>query len=304
MQLKQLFFILLALLPQWLIAQYTYEPSLEFPYGRPNPDAPKEIKDFAPMIGACDCQSTTRKPDGSWNEPIPMQWTFKYIMNGTAVQDETLKSDGAHSGSIRQYNRDSSRWYVHYYSNSRPQVSLPAWQGNRQDGSIILYREQKAPNGMEGFYRLTFSDISESGYNWIGEWIDTSGQIVYPTWKIDCTKRRDLDFLVGTWKIRDKAAYEVWEKRSAYEYAGYAYRIKDDQQQITETLTIKVVNGVISYNATVPDQNEGRTIIFFLNSGISDALSFENPEHDFPKQIEYRKLDERSISVQVSGDAG
>lgn len=30
-------------------------------------------------------------------------------MNGMAVQDETLKIDKAHSGSIRQFNTDSSK---------------------------------------------------------------------------------------------------------------------------------------------------------------------------------------------------
>ena len=25
---------------------------------------------------------------------------------------------------------------------------------------------------MEGFYRLTFYDISKKGYKWVGEWVD------------------------------------------------------------------------------------------------------------------------------------
>jgi hypothetical protein len=297
----QFLLFVIAFLPLLLLAQYNYEPSLEHPYGQSHPDAPEQIKDFAPLIGLCDCQSATRNPDGSWNDPIPMQWTFKYIMNGTAIQDETLKSDGAHSGSIRQFIPDSSRWYVHYYSNGRPQLTLPTWHGKREDGKIMLYREQKAPNGMDGFYRLTFSDISEAGYKWVGEWTDTTEQIVYPTWKIDCVKRRDLDYLVGTWKVKDKESYEVWQKRSPDEYAGYAYRIKDGQQRITETLSIQVVNGMITYRATVPDQNQGQTISFPLDPEIPDALSFENPEHDFPKKIKYRRLDENTIAVQVSG---
>ena len=183
--------LILLLLSSSSFAQYEYEPSDEFPFGRINPDAPKETADFAPMIGTCNCKSETRNPDGTWNEPNDMTWTFKYIMNGMAVQDETLKSDGKHSGSIRQFNADSSRWYVHYYSSPFASNTLPAWEGNKKDDKIVLYREQKAPNGMDGSYRLTFYDMSETGYKWIGEWVDTQEKIVYPTWKISCVKESE-----------------------------------------------------------------------------------------------------------------
>ncbi|ULC60281.1 hypothetical protein MBM09_04650 [Flaviramulus sp. BrNp1-15] len=51
-----------------------------------------------------------------------------------------------------------------------------------------MYKEQTAPNGTEGFYRLTFYDISKSGYKWVGEWVDKSESVVFPTWKINCTR--------------------------------------------------------------------------------------------------------------------
>lgn len=168
--------------------QYKYDVSETHPFGQPNPDAPEQINDFKPMIGSCNCNSTTRKQDGSWNEPEAIIWNWKYIMNGTAVQDETLKPDGAHSGSIRQFIKDSSRWYVHWYSSKTPTTKLPIWEGNKKDDKIILYKEQKAPNGADGYFRLTFYDMSKSGYKWIGEWVDTTEKITYPTWKIDCTR--------------------------------------------------------------------------------------------------------------------
>ncbi len=183
---------MLVLLPLVSFSQYDFEPSIEHPYGLPNPAAPKEILDFAPLIGECNCTSTLRNQDGSWAETTDMLWRFKYIMNGHGIQDETLKKDGVYSGSIRQFIPDSTRWYVHYYSNKGPTPVLPAWEGNKQkDGNIILYREQKAPNGMEGFYKITFSEIKSQSFKWIGEWVNPDETIVYPTWKIDCTKQMD-----------------------------------------------------------------------------------------------------------------
>jgi hypothetical protein len=169
-------------------AQYDYEPSVTLPFGKPNPKAPEQIIDFQPMIGECNCKSVTRNQDGTWAEPIDMIWRFKYIMNGFAVQDETLKTDGTYAGSIRQFSTDSSKWYVHYYTSKLPRQTLSTWEGNKIDDKIILYKEQKAPNGTEGFYKITFYDMTENGYKWIGEWVNKDESIIYPTWKIECTK--------------------------------------------------------------------------------------------------------------------
>ena len=170
---------------------YDYEPSQAYPYGRPHPEAPSQVRDFQGMIGKCQCKSVSRISQTEWADTVAMTWTFKYIMNGWAVQDETLKSDGVHSGSIRQFNPDSSLWYVHYYSSGAATPVLSAWEGDlRENGNIVLYRDQTAPNGMEGFYRITFHQIRKSGFDWVGEWVDQSETITYPMWKIFC-KRDD-----------------------------------------------------------------------------------------------------------------
>ena len=171
-----------------LPAQYDYEASEKYPFGQAHPDAPEQIKDFEPMIGVCKCESLTRKRDGTWAEPEEMIWRFKYIMNGMAVQDETLKPNHSYSGSIRQFFPEEGKWFVHYYSHLKPSKILPAWEGEKADGKIVLYREQKAPNGMDGFYRLTFYDMSEKGYKWVGEWVSQDESISFPTWKIDCKR--------------------------------------------------------------------------------------------------------------------
>lgn len=127
---------------------FPFEPLAENPFGLPNPKANPAIKDFAPMIGLCNCVSQARNADQTWAEPEAMTWRFKYIMNGMAVQDETLKANGVHSGSIRQFNSDSLKWYVHYYTSSAAVATLPAWEGNvtAEKDKVVLYKEQKAPN--------------------------------------------------------------------------------------------------------------------------------------------------------------
>jgi len=185
--------LIFLLLPFTFLAQpnMDFEISSVNPYGLLNPEAPPETGDYAALIGKCDCKSTRRKADQTWGEAQNMVWTFKYIMNGRAVQDESIKEDGSHSGSIRQFISDSSRWYVHWYSNKPATTSMRTWKGRKQGDSLVLYNEQKAPNGMDGFSRLTFTDITSRGFNWYGEWVNQTETFTYRTWKIVCTKRED-----------------------------------------------------------------------------------------------------------------
>ncbi|WP_420575695.1 hypothetical protein [Ekhidna sp.] len=187
--MKTITYLLFSLFTIHALAQYDYEPSSKNPFGSPNPNGPEELNDWKLLIGQCTCKSVSRIDQNTWADTVMMTWTFKYIMNGMAVQDETLKKDGAHSGSIRQFNSDSSKWYVHYYSSSSAVTKLPSWEGSKKEnGHIILYREQPAPNGNPGYYRLTFSNISEEGYDWVGEWVNEAETFAYPTWKIFCKK--------------------------------------------------------------------------------------------------------------------
>ena len=171
--------------------QFLFEPSSDHPFGLPNPAAPKNILDYAPLIGESTCTSISRSSGQEWADPVQMKWRFKYIMNGYAIQDETLKSDGTYAGSIRQYIPDSSRWYVHYYSHPGTSTTLPAWEGNKtREDQMILYRPQQAPNGMDGYYKITFDQMTADSFTWLGEWVNVGETFSFPTWKIECQKRR------------------------------------------------------------------------------------------------------------------
>ena len=186
---KLLLLFIIAFTSTTIKAQYEYEPSDTYPFGRVHPYAPEQLSDFESMIGESKCESVSRAPDQSWNPPHEMIWKFKYIMNGMAIQDEVLRTEAPNAGSIRQFNPDSSAWYVHYYTAGSATSTLPSWEGNRnEEGKIILYREQKAPNGLDGFYKITFFDITNTGFEWVGEWVNEQETFSFPTWKISCEK--------------------------------------------------------------------------------------------------------------------
>jgi hypothetical protein len=188
----RLFFIVCLLGSAQIWAQqYPYEVSEKLPFGAQNPKVPEQLKDFGQLAGQYSCQSTARNAQQEWKEPEEIIWRWKFIMNGMGVQDETLKPDGSHSGSIRVYDADSLTWRVHYYSNTAFPKTLGSWNGNGdEDGDIILYRDQAAPNGTPGFYRITFSDIGHDGFEWLGEWVNKPETFSFPTWKISCVRQQ------------------------------------------------------------------------------------------------------------------
>ncbi len=115
-------------------------------------------------------------------------------------------------------------------------------------------------------------------------------------------KASQLDFLVGTWKMEGKDQYEFWEKNQKNGLVGNSYKIVDNEKKISETLRIKSVGNQLIYQATVPNQNDGKTIEFILNPDNSEYLSFENASHDFPKKIQYKRISADSIKVNVLGE--
>lgn len=130
----------------------------------------------------------------------------------------------------------------------------------------------------------------------------TSIFILWLLFACSASKISRVDFMAGTWKMEGKEQYEVWEPAGNGELTGYSYKLQDNQKIITETLSIKIIDHHIVYEATVPDQNEGKSIPFTLNDDIKEYLSFENIGHDFPKRIQYKRLNDDEIKVTVSGN--
>ncbi len=112
-------------------------------------------------------------------------------------------------------------------------------------------------------------------------------------------KSEDYLFLEGTWKVNDQNLYETWKKDNGL--SGVGYKLIDGKQKTTETLSIKLVDGRLTYSATVPGQNNGTQINFTLNELVKDTLSFENLNHDFPQKIQYYQLSDTSLFVNVRG---
>jgi hypothetical protein len=131
--------------------------------------------------------------------------------------------------------------------------------------------------------------------------------ICLPLLAFSQSKWQAIDKLEGTWQVKGKVQFESWKKLAEYELEGVGYEQKGEKQRaVRERLLISGhPKGAIYFEATVPDQNDGKTIPFVLTKSDRRNLVFENPKHDFPQKIHYQFRGKRKLKVHVSaGEKG
>ena len=108
------------------------------PYGEMNPNSPNELKVFSFLIGKW--QGTARvKLDGGKFAEIPVTWIGRYILDGTAIEDEfhsTAPGGSPYLGiSLRQYDTKRKTWIIEYLNVSN---SFLRRQVNGDSGSVTV----------------------------------------------------------------------------------------------------------------------------------------------------------------------
>jgi hypothetical protein len=110
---------------------------------------------------------------------------------------------------------------------------------------------------------------------------------------------------LGTWQlVSDKHnVTEEWIYINDSLYTGRAYTVINNDTTTIETLQLRYVDNIFCYCSTVPDQNEGREIIFRLKhiENHGEKLTFENQLHDYPQKIIYEFSPNNQMTAIIEG---
>ncbi len=109
-----------------------------------------------------------------------------------------------------------------------------------------------------------------------------------------------LGWMAGCWEqvSGGRVTTESWMPPSGGMMVGGSRTVANGQARAFEHLRIMTRQEGVVYTA-VPS---GQTETDFLAVLVSDSMvTFENPEHDFPQRISYRKLSADSIVARVEG---
>lgn len=107
--------------------------------------------------------------------------------------------------------------------------------------------------------------------------------------------------IIGTWLAEGYDSYEEWQMNSDSSFSGRSYNIRENDTTVFERLVIAEEDGKVFYEATVAGQNDERPVRFELVIASPEEVVFVNLQHDFPKKIHYRILDQDHMKALVSG---
>ena len=112
---------------------------------------------------------------------------------------------------------------------------------------------------------------------------------------------KKLFSLEGVWKIATKKGTlcEEWKKIGKNYLQNKGYIIKGSDTLITERVALTRTTEGIFYTSTVEDQNNKKPVVFKMTSASNNRFIFENPKHDFPKQIFYQLVSADSLHAFI-----
>lgn len=121
--------------------------------------------------------------------------------------------------------------------------------------------------------------------------------------KKEFEKLNELSWLLGKWenKLGEGKIVENWNKTNDSVYTAESFFIKGKDTLHVEKIVLIQNNDDVFYIATVQGQNMNQPVEFKLNQENEGSFSFENPTHDYPQKIEYKKVTDSQMSATVSG---
>ncbi len=128
--------------------------------------------------------------------------------------------------------------------------------------------------------------------------------LVIGSWAQQQRELDKLEWLLGTWQTKTPkgSLYETWSRKSPIEFQGKSYYLKNKDTLLFESVRLIEKDKKVHYIVSVKNHNHDLPVDF-VSKEIKDpaTLLFENPLHDFPQAISYKKQAKDSLIAEISG---
>ncbi len=117
---------------------------------------------------------------------------------------------------------------------------------------------------------------------------------------------KPTEWLQGEWQSEaaEVQVLETWRVVSDSLMEGQSCFVRGQDTLSKESVRLEVRQNTVFYIPTVSNQNGGRPVPFQMTFSSPNSLVFENPLHDFPQKISYKKIAQDSLIAEISGVAG
>jgi hypothetical protein len=117
--------------------------------------------------------------------------------------------------------------------------------------------------------------------------------IIATAFTTNAQKSEQMKWLTGTWKINtgNGSIIEQWQIANDSTLTGKSFFVKNDTDTIPqETIELAFRNGNWHFMSTVQGQNNNQPVSFKVILLKGTEFISENPAHDFPQRIAYRRI--------------
>ena len=115
------------------------------------------------------------------------------------------------------------------------------------------------------------------------------------------TSIEKLGWIAGCWAMDDgkESTQENWMKPAGQSMIGMSRTVAGDKTIFTEYVQIREMNGQLAYIVSLG--LNAKPIAFKLIKSSENEVVFENPEHDFPQRIIYRRDSPDALFARIEG---
>jgi len=110
-----------------------------------------------------------------------------------------------------------------------------------------------------------------------------------------------LEWISGCWVLDDgkERTEETWMKPAGQSMLGMSRTVAGGKTVFTEHIQIREANGQIAYIVALG--MGAKPTVFKLVKSSDNEVVFENPEHDFPQRIIYRRESAEALFARIEG---
>lgn len=110
-----------------------------------------------------------------------------------------------------------------------------------------------------------------------------------------------LEWFAGCWALEDgkERTEEMWMKPAGQSMLGMSRTVAGGRTVFTEQIQIRETNGQLAYIVALG--MGAKPTVFKLIKSSDNEVVFENPEHDFPQRIIYRRDSADALFARIEG---
>lgn len=116
-------------------------------------------------------------------------------------------------------------------------------------------------------------------------------------------KLEKMNWLLGHWeqKLPDGKLLENWLIKNDSTLIGQSFFVNSKDTVHFENIILTQKANQLIYIATVEGQNNDEPVNFKQTADTNNIFIFENPKHDYPQKIIYKKVNESNLITIISG---